>query len=748
MLFLNEREQFEHELDLHYAAYPSDLSHVEDELDEQSARHPEWLPYRRKAMVYEVLASRCPIKLFRHFPFYFELDVGKPRTDLGAGGIGAWMKRQDLGRKLMEQGQAWLQVCGQRGLSVGWPVLDDNHHALGHDNVFRYGLDGLIAKAEQRLETARTEKERAFLESVVIGCRSQIAISERFAAEAERMLADEHVPDVRRRLERIAKTAAEVPARPPATFFEALNTILFMREVTQSLEGNGISVFAHLDRILWPYYTNDLDAGRLTRDEAEDLLSFFLAFSDVRFGMRRQRDHNGTNTTVMIGGCDARGNLIFNDLTRMVVELYGDLRLVDPKLNARISSQHPRDYYRLLADLTGSGSNSLCIFNDDVIIEANRKMGKALEDCRLYVGGGCQENVLENTEINSRATIYLNLLHVLLMGFSPEGWRFLTERDGVRIRTYHDAQPFERFYETFLENLKAVTEAHIAQRNATEALGAQFNPCPLHSATLDDCVENAEDMMEGGARYSYGSVALTGIGTLIDSLFAVREVVFRQKRISLRQLGDVMRSNFEGEEAFRQYLVHRVSKFGRQDEAIRAFSAEAFADLARVTSGQPNTRGGVYEASLFAFRSFVHFGHQTGATPDGRRAGEHLSAGMSPSVLSLGEKCSIGQVLSALEPLDLSVYPVVAVLDLKLPLGTNGSGPEVIVPVIERFVRSGGSVVQINTVDPSILLAAREHPDRHPDLVVRVSGYSAYFSTLSEAVQTEIIDRTLAEAGA
>jgi len=743
MSFQDERPQFEQELDAFYTTYPADVKDIEQEMDTISAQHPEWSPYRRKALTYEMAAAKCAVKVFRHYPFYFEIQTGRPRGAWGPHGLGGWMTRQPFGQQLTAECDAWWKPCRESGLSTGFSVLDNDHHCIGNDNVFRYGLSGLIDQAEERLKMPRTEKERAFLESIIIGNQSLIAIAKRFSAEAEKMLAQEKNPTIQQRLERIAATARRVPAEPPETFYEALNTILFMREASASLEGIGVSVLGHFDRILEPYYHSDLAQGLITREEAKDLICFFLAMSDVRFEMRKVRPHVGTNTTVIIGGCDARGNIVFNDITRMIIEAYKELRLVDPKLNARISPQHPKEYFDLLAELTASGSKSLCIFNDDVLIEANVKMGKALEDCRLYVGGGCQENVLENTEINSRATIYLNLLQVFLMGFFPEKWTFFTERESTRLESYEACDTFEAFYQVYLRNLKMVVDAYINQRNRSEKEGWRFSPCPLHSSTISDCIQNAKDMLAGGARYSFGSVSLTGIGTLVDSLFAIREMVYEKKLVSLTRFKEILARNFEEEEAFRQYLVHRVAKFGQENNSILEFSAKVFADLARVSSGRENSRGGRYEASLFAFRSFTSFGTMTGATPDGRKSGEYLSQSMSPSVLSLGQQCDIGQVLSALEPLNLTLYPVTAVLDVKLPAFGDGCGAEVIVPVIKRFLQNGGSVLQMNYVDPEVLLEARKHPQRHPDLVVRVTGYSAYFNTLPEVVQDEVIERTL-----
>lgn len=742
MSFAAERELFEREMDAHYALYPTDLSEIERELHAFCAEHRELTPYAQKAYGYGLLAARCPVKIFRHFPFYFEFDTGRPRTSLGEGGIGEWFKREPFGLELTVGAQAWWQFSQESGLCYAWPVLDDNHHSIGNDNVFRGGLNGLIRQAEARLQTANDE-ERDFLHSAIAGLRALISIAGRFADEAERLLAGEDDPSVRQRLRRIADSARRCPAAPPATYYEALNTLLFMREVTQGLEGNGNSILGHLDRILWPFYERDLAAGRLTREKAKDLLCFALALFDTRFAMREKRNHVGTNTTVVIGGCDATGAPIFNEITRMIAEYYLEYDYVDPKLNARVSANHPREYFDLLAKLTAAGCNSLAIFNDDIIIPANVKMGKRLEDCRLYVGGGCQENLLENTEINSRATIYLNLAQVLLMGFFPEQWATFTEREGITLATYAGCATFDELYDAFLHNLRAVHDAHVDQRNRTEGEGVRYNPCALHSATISDCLEKAKDMMAGGARYSFGSVSLTGIGTVVDALYALREMVYVDQAVTISEFAAMLERNFQGDEAFCARLL-RLPKFGQEDPAMYEFSAKVFADVARVTSGKPNTRGGRYEASLFSFRAFTSQGTATGATPDGRLAGEFLSPGMSPSPLALGRECSIGQVLNSLAPLDLTDYPVVAVLDLKLPASPSGYPPEVVVPVIRRFIDCGGSVMQINVVDPNALIDAKAHPEQYPDLVVRISGYSAYFTTLPEPVQDEVIARSLA----
>ena len=656
--------ELERELDAFYSTYPVEVSALFEEMDEISAAHPGWGPCRRKALIYETGAERCEAHVFRHCPFYYELAGGRDRREWGFGGIGSWLLGQPRQQGLAAGPAAWARTRQEHGLSHGPPVLDLDHHCVGYDNVLRLGLNGITAAARERLATAREPSEQDFLEAVIIGNENLIRIAERFGDRAREMAASESDCVVRTGLRRIATVAAHVPAAAPRTFYEALNTVLFMRELTGSLEGIGVSVLGHLDRMLGPYLERDLAAGRTTREEASDLLATFLAITDVKFSIRREPRE--TSTTVVIGGCDREGAPVFNDVTRMIIAGYRDLRLVNPKLNARVSSRHPPEYFQCLGELQAAGTNVLAVFNDDVVIAANVRTGKAVEDCRLYVGGGCQENMLQNTEINSRASIYLNLLHVFLMGFRPDEWQWYSGHAGISLESYEEAGSFEAFLQCLLRNLRAVADAHIDERNATEAEGGWWNPCPLTSSPLDDCIANARDMMAGGTRYAGASVSLIGVGTLTDSLLAVRHAIYENRLLPLRQLWEVLAGDFEGEEALRHYLISRAPKVGRDAEA-EPFAARVFADLARVTSGRPNTRGGRYEASLFVYRAFVGMGRKTGATPDGRRAGEDLSQGMGPSRLALDGGADLGRVFDAVATIDLTAYPVVAMLDAKLP---------------------------------------------------------------------------------
>ncbi len=746
MTFLERRKQFDDELEIYYGRELEDSEGWYAELEKTSAQHPDWLPYRKKAAVYELAAEACEVKVFRHCPFYFQASTGQWRQGYG-GGIGAWMRKNAEGQAYQEQSEAW-RTLWKSFVNFNGPVDSDmDHHSIGYDHIFELGLNGLIAKAEARLLACDEEKGRSFLESTIIGLKALIRFSERFADAAETMLKAESDQSVRRNLKRVVDTARRSPAEPPKTFYEALNTILFTRELIMVLEGARPSTYGHVDRLAGPFLEADLAAERITMDEARDLIYAFLAITDTKYMSRTERTE--PSTTVVIGGCDATGRPVFNEVTKMIIDGYSDMHLVNPKFLLRISPRHPQEYFDIVGEYVASGINNCAIYNDDMVIESNVKSGKAIEDARLYVGGGCQENVLQNCEINSRATMFFNPLAVFEMGMFPERWKEFTDSEDLDLSQIYKAGNFEEFYKGYLENLHKVIAKLAWHRNQLEADAWKYNPCPLMSATLGDCIENARDMTEGGCRYSTAAIDLVGIGTLIDSLWAVREVVFQRGEVDLERLKKILAENFENDEAFRHYLLKTVAKYGRKsNDKHQAFVAKAFKDIAAASSGMPNSRGGKYVASLFAHRSNVSHGCRTGATPDGRKAGHILSKGMGPSNESLGQRAPSGDILQSIAPIEMTDYPVISLLDLKMPVVAGVKGGKVIESVLRRFLEVGGSTVQFNVVGPEILLEAREHPESHPDLIVRVSGFSAYFAHLGDDVKDEIIERTLAEAGA
>ena len=299
---------FRAELDAHYARGPANIRALDEAVERRCGAHPEWLPWQRKAALYEVAASLAEPAVFAHCPFFYELDLGRHRREWGFGGLGSWLRRSPEGQALERQMAAWKVPYQTLVLFNGQSDVDLDHHTIGYDNLFREGLNGRIARAEARLRDELDDAQRAFLEAVIAGCRALNTLAGRFAQRA-RALADEQPDaDLKRNLTLLAEAASVVPAEPPRTYHQGLCAILFVREAVGSLDGMAVSTLGMVDRLCGPLFAADLAAGRLTLDEAYDLTRAWLAICDAKFGSEafdaasEPGDHVETSTTVFIGG--------------------------------------------------------------------------------------------------------------------------------------------------------------------------------------------------------------------------------------------------------------------------------------------------------------------------------------------------------------------------------------------------------------------------------------------------------------
>lgn len=705
---------------------------TEDKLRQTCVSNPNWHEWEQKAYGYQVISEEMGIKIFPACPFAFEFASQAFRGDIMYNGLPAWFKRLPAGEALSNKWNHDIRPFYNAGIAVIYGPVDDIHHTLDYETILRKGLVGILEDIKER-EKVVDKEQKVLLKGMKSGLVALMRFAQRFHEEALKLSDECHGEDQRRMLS-IASAIKNAPTNPAKTFHEALNAIVFMYYALPSLECSNISVFGHLDRLLHPYLQNDLQNQILTEEEAYDLIWRFLAIQDARYGY----PEHGTNATVMLGGCDAEGIPVYNQISRMVLKAVSEYSLVDPKINIRISKDTDPTFLQEIAETQAKRVNNIAIFNDDVIIPANVMVGKALADSRVYVGGGCQENIISHCEINNRATIYMNNCAPLLAGFFPNDYNYILEREGQEVIPYEGCDTFAKFYHTVVENTKRFNLALIELKNRYDKNPLPWCASPLHSALLGDCIDKAQDMYLGGARYSYNSVSQGGIATLINSLMAVKTLVYDNQELTLGEMADILKNNFAGHEVLRHRIINRLPKFGQDEQNISEFSGKVFSDMAKLTTGIPNPRNGMYEASLFSFRSNVTLGKLTGATPDGRKRGEYLSQGMSPSIFTTS---NIPQVFGALQEVDLTAYPVVAVLDFKLPATKS----DILVVIYQQFVACGGSVLQLNIVDQNELEKALVSPEKYPDLVVRMCGYSAHFIDLTPEEQQEVVARVVYE---
>jgi len=518
--------------------------------------------------------------------------------------------------------------------------------------------------------------------------------------------------------------------------FDALNAILCTTLFISGLDGIEVNAYGQLDRDIEPFYQRDLAAGRITREEAYFLIQCFLHKTDLHCHFNHERKNYDNGVSVMVGGCDTAGNPVYNDITDMVLDAYTENKLINPKLNARASAASPKAYIDRLAALMRTGNNNLIVENDDYIIPMFQRMGLSPEDARTYVGNGCQEVICRN-QVHSRAFVYLNTPQVLLdtlMGDSLNDDKRYFYRWGQ-----FETDTFDSLYRSYLANLRSYIRTIAEEFAPYEKIDHEIYLEPMHSAFTADCIESGRDISEGGARYNHKTLSLVGFGTLCDSLLQLKDAYESGKTDLLLR---AVQNNFEDCEPYRLSLQNAPNRFGHSDSG-NEFARTLAHDLAEVSRGIRNACGIEWRTSLFTYYLFRNQGSATGATPDGRRAGETFSRQMN--MASLPDLTTAAQSMAFLTDAD---FNDVGMFDIALPVTVTDS--EDACRALSDYIRTcillKLPVLQTNVADVKTMREEREKKGTHPDLVVRVCGYSAVFGQLSPDMQDEIISRAVNNA--
>lgn len=715
----------ENEFEEYYSTFDNQEEELLVLLEESYDALKDASSYQKKTAMYEILCRECKVHLFRESPFFFEMSSGRGRFTWGGlqSHVGSFMheKTQDL----------WLNPYGKAladdraaGFMYGWnnPVGFD-HHCPGYDKVLTLGLPGIIQEAKEQLARCMDPRKQEFYQCVIRANEALIGLAGRFEQEACRLAAVAADAEEETHYLKIADAARTIQNQPPQTLYEGLCMVLFYRECVSSVEGIGISTFGQLDRMLYPYYERDLAEGRITRQEVLDMFCALLLYTDIRFDSRNT--FHETSTTIEIGGTDADGAVIYNELTRIILDAVMTVRSINTKINCRISKKHPQEYLEAIARVQMADLPTVMMHNDDVIIPARVALGQKYEDACRYVGGGCHEVVLGGSEVCTRADTWLNMPRIFLSTL---------EKNNVY-------ESFEQLYAAFIQDAKDYHEKIVALKNEQERHWCEYDPLILYSSSIKGSLEKGMDVTEGGAEYNSTALSMVGTATLIDSLYAVKHLVYDTGRVTYEEFKEILARNYEKDEVLRQYILRKIPKHGTNDETLNAFSTKVLADLARL-SGQKNARGGDYLPAFYPHDIYRNLGFATGATPDGRLAGVSLSRGVSPSEFI--EVKSPLDIIHSMQPIDFTEYADSFCTEITLPKMEDLKGGIVVLTALMKgFLEAEGSSLQFNMVSRDMLMAARKNPEQYKNLCVRVCGYSAVFTALSEEVQDEVIARAI-----
>ncbi len=625
------------------------------------------------------------------------------------------------------------------------------HISVDYRKVLEKGLNGIIAEAadaKAKLDVADAEDLRKchFLSSVITSCKAVIRFAARFAAEAEKQAAACSNSVRKAELAEIARICRKVPAEPAGSFHEACQAWWFTHLVIQ-IESNGHSVSpGRFDQYMYPHYAKD---SSITVEKAQELVDLlFIKLTELN----KIRDAESTKAfggyplfqNMIVGGVNRKGEDATNTISYICLQAAQNTKLYQPSLSVRIHENTPHLFYQKAAQTTRVGLGIPAYYNDRVIIPALLARGLAREDARDYCMIGCVEPQCGGKTEGWHDAAFFNLAKIVELTMNDGVCPACNKQLGPKTGHATSFTTFEQFKEAYTKQMEHFVRLLAIADNAVDLTHARNMPLPFLSCMVEDCIGRGKSVQEGGATYNFTGPQGVGVANAGDSLTAVKKLVFEDKALTMEQLKKAIDANFEGPEgeAIRQMLLNRAPKYGNDVDYADLLARESAMIYCKEVDKYHNPRGGQFQPGLYPASANVPMGAAVMATPDGRKAHTPLADGVSPS----GGLDQSGPTASALSvaKLDHAEASNGTLLNMKFHPNAvkDERGLENLIAVTETLFTHGGSHVQYNVVSKETLLDAQKNPEEYRGLVVRVAGYSAFFTALDSRIQNDIIART------
>jgi formate C-acetyltransferase len=626
------------------------------------------------------------------------------------------------------------------------------HTVLG-DKIYHQGLLDILQDIQESLSRldfyrdpeALDKKEE--LEAMAICAEALITYARRHARLAREMAEKEKDPQRKKELEKIAATCEWVPAHAPRDFWEALQYYWFVH-VGVTTEYNTWDSFnpGRLDQHLYPFYRKGLEEGTLTREQAKELLeAFWVKFNNQpappKVGVTAEESGTYTDFALInVGGLTPDGRDAVNELSFLILEVIEEMRLLQPSSMVQVSAKNPDSLLLRALKIVRTGFGQPSIFNTDAIVQELVRQGKTVEDARRGGASGCVEAGAFGTEAYI-LTGYFNIPKVfeitLNNGVDPRTGKKI----GLETGDPRNFRTFEELLQAFEKQMRYFIDIKIRGNNVIEKLFATYLPAPFLSLFIDDCVAKGKDYHNGGARYNTRYIQGVGLGSITDILAAVKYNIYDQKLVTWEEMLEALQKNFVGYEKLRDRLINKTPKFGNDDDYADELAKKVFDMYFNLIDGRPTVCGGTYRINLLPTTVHVYFGKVTGATPDGRLAGEPLSEGISP-VQGMDRKGPTAVIKSEGKLDHIKTGGTLLNQKFTPQLLAEEEGLVKLKDLIRTYFKFMGHHIQFNVVTAETLREAQKHPEKYRDLIVRVAGYSDYFVDCAKELQDEIIRRT------
>lgn len=652
-------------------------------------------------------------------------------------------------REILDIEAAGVSKSGGRGLSSA-------AISMNYDRMLKHGLRWHIEECQRHIReayetpmTIEKEKQVLYWRAVIIVLEAVIRYARRNADEARRLAEETADPIRKAELLEMARICYKVPEFPPETFYEAMQ-YNWMLHVIIHIECNSHSTQSHrLDMNFYPFYENDIKEGRLTKEFALELIEQLMLKIDTLFYIGDNyyvKANSGLPTwqVMSICGTDAQGNDVSNELSELILDAAMALRLSNPPLALRYSPKTDKKIIDKAMKLVQAGTGNPAFFSDDMAIKIVKRKGANEEEAHDWRMLGCMEphpglGRSDGAPIGGYVSLPKILEVTLHNGFDP-----LTKKQvGLKTGDPKDFQSIEELIEAYETQLRRFCDMHTAALNATMSVQANYLPCIYSSIFIDDCIERGKTIQEGGSIYQFNNFFFAGAATLADSLAAIDYAVFQKNKLTLPELIAACDNNFEGQEPLRQYLINKAPKFGNDLDEVDNRVAEIEGNACRYAQNIHDCRGGYYSCGNMSQTHHIALGNMVGATPDGRKAYTFFSDNASP----MGGRDTNGPTAATNSVTHMHVEENHGGTLYNIRFDSQSvegeKGRRIIEGIFSNFCENGGFHIQANVVDNEVLRAAQKDPENYRDIVVRVSGYLAYFTELDRQVQDSVIDRTV-----
>ncbi|HIW20656.1 MAG TPA: glycyl radical protein [Candidatus Dorea intestinavium] len=663
-----------------------------------------------------------------------------------------WDKRSIRNHILKEMSPAWKD-CYESGIFTEFMEQRGPGHTVGSFKIYEKGfldyqkdIDEAIEKLDYLTDPEALAKKNE-LRGMRLACDAVIILGERYAKYARELAAKETDPVRKAELLQIAANCDVVPAHKPETYWQAIQMYWFVHlGVTSELNPWDAFSPGRLDQHLYPFYEKDVDAGKLDDEQALELLEcLWVKFNNQpappKVGITLKESSTYTDfANLNIGGITPAGENGVNEVSYLILDCMDEMQLLQPSSNVQISKKTPTKFLKRACEISRKGWGQPAFYNTEAIVSELLNAGKSLADARCGGTSGCVETGAFGNEAYI-LTGYFNIPKILELTLN-NGYDHINKKQlGLKLGYGTDFKSYEELFAAFKQQIEYFVDVKVTGSNQIEKIYAEKMPAPFLSVITNDCIEKGKDYNAGGARYNTKYIQGVGIGTITDSLSALKYNVYDQQNFTMAEMMEALENNFVGYESILNMVQNKTPKYGNDDEYADEIMKSVFELYRSTVTGRPNMSGGSYRINMLPTTCHVYFGDVMMASANGRLAHKPVSEGISPekgadtngptAVIKSASKMDHLQTGGTL--LNQKFTPSVVAGDEGLVHMGN---------LVRSYFNMDGHHIQFNVIDRQTLIDAQNHPEDYKDLIVRVAGYSDHFRNLSKALQDEIIGRT------